>query len=128
MTVDKEQLLETMKRFALDKNRNWISSQEFCAESGISLNQVLRLFPRWNDAVKAAGLSPLDKRGRPDVEKGYTRDELLQKVREVALNLGKDRLTEAEFTKITKVSYRPIHRLFGDWQNFYQRQGYRFIH
>ena len=121
--MGKDKLIEILKQFALNKNRNWVTQKEFCAETGISLNQILRHFPRWNDAVQAAGLSPLDKRGRPDVEKGYSREELLQKVREVAKSLGKDILTEAEFTKITKVSYRPIHRLFGDWQKFLSEAG-----
>ena len=61
MEVTREVLVEEIKRIANKLGRDYLSITEFSAETGISLSQVLRYFDKWNDAVKEAGLRPLDK-------------------------------------------------------------------
>lgn len=112
-----------IKEFAAKKGRNWLTAKEFCWESGITAKQLYKHFDRWNDAVVKAGLQALDYRGRPDEKRGYSKKELLDKIREVASKLKKNYLAETEFTKATGISYRPIHRLFGSWKQAVKEAG-----
>jgi hypothetical protein len=54
---DKKQILKSIALIARKLNRA-PSRSEFIAGSGISLYFVLRSFPKWSDAVRAAGLQP----------------------------------------------------------------------
>lgn len=42
------------------------SLQQFVASTGVSKHSLLRLFPRWNDAVSAARLQPCRRYSRPE--------------------------------------------------------------
>jgi len=70
-----------------------------------------------------AGLRPLDETGRPDRPKGMTREHLIQSVLHIAEEPGRKGISETEFTKKTGISYRPIHRLFGSWEQFVTEAG-----
>lgn len=102
-----------------------MSHAEFLSASGIPHRALHKHFPRWNEAVTAAGLAPLDNRGRPDQKKGYSSDTLLSKLKELATRLGRDYVSQEEFTEQTRISYRPINRLFGDWDKFLLAAGLR---
>ena len=122
-TLTGEQLLEAVRRLAVNKGREWVSREEFVRETGIPFKHVLTEFLRWNAFIEAAGLKPLDERGRPDIEKGYSREKLMGKLRELAQQNKTDVITESEFTHATGISYRPIHRHFGNWNQFVTEAG-----
>jgi len=50
---------------------------------------------------------------------------LIQRVKGLAQELHRNYLSLQEFTKHTGISYRPIHRLFGDWTLFLSAAGLR---
>ena len=123
MTHSKEEILQAIRHLAKDQRRNWLTFKEFIKSSRLSRKQFFKHFTKWNDAVMLAGLQPLDRTGRPDQKKGYSRDDLLQSARQLAAKMHRDILTEAEFTEATGISYRPIHRVFGSWNSFLAEAG-----
>ncbi len=124
--VTKEDVLEAIRQLAASKSRNWLTYNEFFTESGITQNQFHKHFIRYNDAVAAAGLRPLSKTGRPDQQKGMRKEQLIQSANELAQKLGRRDISQVEFTKYVGISYRPIHRLFGTWDQFVQEVGLCF--
>lgn len=123
MSLSKDDLIKKIQEIAHKNGQDFLSSKEFLSKAGISMKQVLRHFDRWNDAILEAGLSPLDKNGRPDQVKGYTSNELVEKVKELARTLSRNYLSLEEFTNHTGISYRPIYRHFGDWVSFLKVAG-----
>lgn len=121
--MTKQVIIDTIRNLAEKKGRDWLTRSEFLAESGISQHQFANYFARWNDAVVEAGLNPLDKTGRPDRPKGMTKEHLIESLLRVADELGRKAISETEFTKKTGISYRPIHRLFGNWENLVTEAG-----
>lgn len=121
--ITKQNIIDAIRNLAEKKGRNWLASNEFFAESGISQHQFFNHFDRWNNAVIQAGLQPLDKAGRPDKPKGITKEYLIQTVLHIANELGRKAISQTEFTKKTGISYRPINRLFNNWENFVTEAG-----
>jgi hypothetical protein len=121
--ITKQDIIAAIQKLAKKKDRNWLTRLEFKAESGISQHQLSKHFARWNDAVAQAGLHPLDKTGRPDQPKGMTEEHLLQTALRVSDQLGRKAISQTEFTKISGITYRPIHRLFGNWEQFVTKAG-----
>lgn len=116
MDITRESLIEEIRRVAQKLGRDYLSINEFYTETGISQPQVLRYFDRWNDAVIEAGLKPLDKKGRPDKVRGLQKHQLIERMKEVAQEIGTDYLTRQEFQKRTGVTWSPVYRLFpGGW-------------
>jgi hypothetical protein len=114
----RDELIDALKEFAVKKQRDWVTRKEFVAESGVSWKRVLKHFARWNNFTESAGLKPLGNKGRPDIDKGYSREELLTALSTFATEQQTDISSEAAFCKAIGISYKPIHRLFGDWNGF----------
>jgi hypothetical protein len=123
MALGRDQLITKIQQVARELGQPFLSREQFFSRANVSSKQILKFFTRWNDAVCAAGLQPLDERGRPGVTKGFNREELIQRVKGLAQELHRDYLSLQEFTKRTGISYRPIHRLFGDWTLFLSEAG-----
>ena len=121
--ITRQDIIAAIQNLAKKKGRNWLTRLEFQAESGISQHQFSNHFARWNDAVAQAGLRPLDQTGRPDKHKGMTREYLIQSALQVSHELDRKAISETEFTKMTGITYRPIHRLFGNWEQFVTEVG-----
>ena len=121
--MTKDLLVQIIRQLADSKGQTWLSHKEFLAESGITSYQLKKHFIRWNDAVVAAGLQPLDKTGRPDKTRGMTKQELLNLAEQIASRLKRRMMSQAEFTREAGISYRPIHRLFGSWESFTSEAG-----
>jgi hypothetical protein len=121
--VQKRDIVEAIQTLAKQKGRDWLTHGEFFAESSISQHQFHSHFARWNDAIVEAGLRALDRTGRPDQQRGMTKEQLIESVLRVAEELGRKAISETEFTKRTGISYRPIHRLFGSWAQFVTEAG-----
>ena len=123
--IKRDELLNLLKKFATKKGRSWISCNEFAKESGVSMKQVLKYFVRWNAFVEAAGLQPLGKKGMPDAQKGYSRDELITTLREFGKKHQTDIISMTNFHTATGISCRPIYRIFGDWNAFLSAGGFK---
>lgn len=121
--ITKDQIVQTIRHLAKSKRQTWLSHKDFLAESEITSYQLKKHFIRWNDAVAAAGLQPLDRTGRPDKTRGMTKQELLTLANQITSRLGTRRMSQSEFTEEAGISYRPIHRLFGSWESFASEAG-----
>jgi hypothetical protein len=121
--VTKNDVLQALRKLAEKKGRDWLTCKEFVSESGIGLKQVLVYFDRWNEAVAQAGLRTLDRRGRPDKKRGYSKEELLNLIGQLAKKLKRNYVAKSEFTEETGIIWRPIHRLFGGWEQFAKQAG-----
>ena len=121
--ITREGLVQAVRRIAAAKGQNWLSHQQFLTESGITSYQLKQHFFRWNEAVAAAGLQVLDRKGRPDRIRGMKKQELLALAGEIASRLGRRVMSQAEFTREAGISDRPIYRLFGTWEAFVSEAG-----
>ncbi|MBI2999762.1 MAG: hypothetical protein HYY46_15130 [Deltaproteobacteria bacterium] len=125
MAITRDQIVERIRDLARAKGETCLTRKDFFDASGVSQRLLHKHFPRWNDAVIAAGLIPLGHRGRPGRKKGFSPDVLIEKLKGVAKQLNRDYVSQVEFTKQTRISYRPINRLFGDWDKFVVAAGLR---
>jgi hypothetical protein len=111
----KEEIIEKIKQLALENKKNYLSSKDFLTKYNISIKKIIKNFGSWNNAIQMAGLMPLSKSGKPDIIKGYEKEEIIEKIKSTALKLGKNSLTLHEFCKETGISERPIYRFFKNW-------------
>jgi len=121
----KNEIVEIIKQVAKKSGKDWLTFNEFIKESGISRKIFFKLFEKWNDAIRQAGLKPLDERGRPNFKKGYLKEELINKAKEIKEKLKIDYISQIDFTKESGISERPIYRLFGKWENFAKEAGFK---
>lgn len=123
MAISRSEIVDKIRDVALQLGQEYLSWLQFHDHSGISNKQLHKHFTKWNDAVLAAGLQPLDKRGLPNKTKGYSKDELINRAREVAQKNSQEYLSLEKFTLQTGISYRPVYRHFGDWTSFLNAVG-----
>ncbi len=101
-----------------------ISIMQFYRETGINDTNVYLLFENWADLRVQAGLPPrINRKGRWAV---YTKEQLLELVREAAEEFGED-ITLGEFTRQSGVTNKPIVRLFGSWVKLKKAAGLNAI-
>src|SRR5262245_36680499 len=84
------------------------SLMEFIARAGISKHSVFRLFPRWNDAVRAAGLQPRRLYWRPK------NNELLKDWGETVRKM-RALPSRSAYRLNGKYYHRTLERRFGGW-------------
>jgi hypothetical protein len=82
---------------------------EFIRRAGISKHSVFRIFPRWNDAVRAAGVAPRRLHVRPKDE------ELLKDWGEMVRVTGALPSRRA-YRRIGNYEPRTLERRFGEWE------------
>ncbi|ODS31867.1 MAG: hypothetical protein SCARUB_03012 [Candidatus Scalindua rubra] len=121
--ITKDYIIQTVRQVANSKGQNWLTNKEFFDASDVTTYQFRKHFLRWNDAITAAGLTPLGKRGRPHRQRGYKKEELIVAVQNLAAKLKRDYVSITEFTKQTVISDRPIYRIFGTWEQFVREAG-----
>lgn len=118
----KNDILQAIQNLARLKGRNWLGRKEFVRETGISEYYVYKYFDNWNDAIKEAGLKPMDKNFRP-FAKSYSKEDILKKMREIAKKLERNYLSRSEFTKETGIQWRTIRKLFANWEQAVKEAG-----
>src|SRR6516225_6977710 len=80
---NRQQIADAIAAVALKLGRG-PTQLEFLARSNISRHDVLRIYPKWNDAVRAAGLQPrrcggaAKGRGAPSVPQRITYGNLME--------------------------------------------------
>jgi len=120
----RNEIVNIIKQIADKDGNNWMTFKEFIKRSGISRKTFFKTFEKWNDAVREAGLQPLDEKGRPDSKKGYSKEDLINKAKKIKEKLKAVYISQIDFLKEAGISERPINRLFGNWENFIKEVGF----
>lgn len=106
--MDRETIIKEIRRIAAELGSNVLSKSEFESRSGISERQIYKYFDSWNEAVKAAGLTPVYV-GRIDDA------ELFHEMKEAFVKFG-GVCTRMKFGKLCKYSEKTYGR-FGTWDD-----------
>jgi hypothetical protein len=104
---DKQEILDSIAAVAKRLGRA-PSRSEFAARARISRHSVRQFFPRWNDAVRAAGFRPHRQNAQPH------NGELLRDWGE-AVRRRKDLLARRAYQREGKYDYRTMEKRFGAW-------------
>jgi hypothetical protein len=114
--MDREAVLEDIRRVARVLDRDWVTHSEYARHGGFGVKKVLRTFARWNDAVRAAGLTPLEPgRGAHRTRKLLGAEDIITEIRRVARLPDKQTVSVREFNKHASFSERSVNRVFGTW-------------
>lgn len=84
------------------------TSKEYEKDGRYSVTQTQKIFGSWNDALRASGFDPHEKKWIPD-------DILLEGIHDLVERLGKVP-TAAEMCDHGRFSHRPYFRRWGGWQ------------
>lgn len=107
---ERQQLLEAIARVAKGKGTAVLSSKEFSAATGISLNRIYQIFDGWRDACEQAGI-PAHMQNVP-----INNDMLFEDMRRVFIE--QDGIcTRTKFGKLSKYSVDTLKKRFGAWPN-----------
>lgn len=95
-----------------------LTFHEFCRLSGISQSTVVARFGRWLLFKKRLGYGE----NRPKVLSGPTREELIQRLKNVAKQVG-ERVTLSEFQRQTGISATVVYSRFRSWTELREQAG-----
>lgn len=107
MNPDREAILAEIKRVAKETGSNTLSKPDFKRKTGISEYQVSKHFDCWNDAVEAAGLTPVLFRRLDD-------EALFKEMLRVFVENG-GICTRTQFQKLCCYSVDTYKKHFGKW-------------
>ena len=107
--MDRETIVKEIKRIASETGSNHVSKQKFKSQSGINQYQINKHFDSWNEAVKAAGLTPVDMSRIDDTE-------LFREMKDVFVEFG-GVCTKMKFDKLCEYSIDVYRSRFGKWNN-----------
>jgi HNH endonuclease len=112
---DKKHILNSIAAVAKQLGRA-PSRAEFISRSGISLHFVLRSFPKWIDAIRAAGLRPYSLNVRPD-DRALLEDwgKTVRRNRPILKNLA--RLPRHIYRRQGKYNPHTLAKRFGGWSS-----------
>lgn len=120
--TERDDILDDIRRVASQLDKDWVTRSEYKRHGRFGIKQVMRTFLRWNDAIRAAGLSPIppgvrapaaleerEKTGR------ITDEELRAEFMRVYGALGKVP-TMYEFANTARFSTATYATRFGSWR------------
>ncbi len=107
--MDKETIIQEIRRIATELGTGSLSRSQFKSKSGISEWQIYKHFDSWNEAVEAAGLTPIDVSRIDD-------EELFREMRNVFVKFG-GVCSRMKFDKLCKYSADVYKKRFGKWNN-----------
>ena len=112
-SYDDEALIAEIRRVAELVATAKLTRVEFEKHARIGATILRRRFGSWKAALELAGLGErFDGSSRP-----LSREEVLEAMRRTAAALHKDSLTFRELQLHTRLTIKPIHRLFGSWKH-----------
>ena len=85
---------------------------DFCNFAGVSSTTIVRRFKGWLEFRRRAGLPPKDRRNY--MLQRYTRDEIIDRLRVIAPQVGPD-ITLKEFLARTGIADGTFYRYFKSW-------------
>jgi hypothetical protein len=115
--MDREAILADIRRVARLLDKDWVSRAEFQRHGTVGVNRVMHSFGTWNNAVMAAGLTPLEPGGSAAHRaRGVLGAEgIVSEIRRVARLLDKETVSTGEFRKHARFSQQCVRRVFGTW-------------
>ena len=107
LMTDKQRVLDSIAKIAKELGRT-PSLLEFVSRAGISKYSVWQFFPRWNDAVRAAGLPPC---------RLYVRLEDSELLKDWGETVRKKRAVPSRRAYLIEGKYEPrtLEKRFGEW-------------
>ena len=112
---DKKQILNSIAAIAKKLGRA-PSRAEFISRSGISLHFVLRSFPKWSDAIRAAGLRPYSLNVRVE-DRALLEDWGKVVGRNRAILRNRARLPRHVYRRQGKYNPHTLAKRFGGWSS-----------
>jgi len=113
----RDELLEAIRKAGYS-GRNAVSKRQFMRVTGFSVDRVKRHYRYWNDAVRDAGLRPLDSQGWVFTRLAQQRVQMIFLLRAFTRNCGGRCPTFQVFRDSTGISAENIARAFGGWKQF----------
>jgi hypothetical protein len=105
--MDRETIIKEIRRIAQETGTDTVSNSEFRSKSGISEWHIFKHFDSWNEAVEAAGLTPIDTRRIDDAE-------LFREMKDVFVKFG-GVCTRRKFRELCKYGTTVYVTHFGKW-------------
>ena len=112
--VDDAELLEDLRRAAQQLGKGRLGASDYRRLGGYSPTTVVRRFGSWNAAIERAGLT---------APAPASDEELLEDLRQVARQLGRDRLGQTEYNRHGRYNSQMMARRFGSWGKALARAG-----
>ena len=107
---DREMILSEIRRVAKEADTDTLARSVFIRESGISEHHILKFFDCWNDAIEAAGLTPVLIRRIDD-------EVLLQEMLRVFIDNGGVCSSRVKFDKLCRYGVDTYKKHFGKWNS-----------
>ena len=111
-----QELLDDLKRVASELRKDKVTGDEYAVKGKFAVTTIARRFGTWNSALEKAGLNAT-------VYQNKSSKELLDDLKKVAAELGKDSITQNEYTDKGKFGITTITARFGSWNKALQRAG-----
>jgi hypothetical protein len=110
--VEDAELLEDLRRAARRLGQKSLGASDYRRLGGYSPTTVVRRFGSWNAAIERAGLT---------APAPASDEALLEDLRRVARQLGRDRLGQTEYDREGRYNSQMMARHFGSWSKALER-------
>ncbi len=113
-------ILDQIRRVVGIANRPVLYARDFKEHTGISAAYVCKRFGGWQAALERAGV------GHMCGFRTHSREEILDLIREVSQEAGRDDLDAAVFQSRTGIGYATVSRFFESWRHAREEAGFSF--
>jgi hypothetical protein len=109
-TLDKQALVDAIRKAIEESGNNWISLRQFLSHSGLKNSDIFRYFSTWSEAVEASGIEL-----KPDNQKIAIEDllvdwaEVVRRLRQIP--------ARRNYRFVGRYSYGAFRRRFGSWSD-----------
>jgi hypothetical protein len=114
--VPEQELLDDLKRVANEIGSDSLSMDEYNSPGKYGIRTIQTRFGTWNNALKKAGLEI-------SLNLNISDQELLEDLKSVANQIGKNKLTQKIYNETGKYGVRTIQKRFGTWNNTLKKAG-----
>ena len=114
-----DEIITDLKRVAESEGTTTLTQRLYTESGKFNCSTVSRRFGSWAQAVAKAGLTPGDNR-RP---LRVSDKQLLEDMRRVAQDLGKDTVGMKEYGERGRYAYNTVNRRFGSWNKALRSAG-----
>lgn len=111
----KEEIIKEIQRIANELNRDTLTEKLFNKHSNsMAISTVKYYFGSWSEAIRRAGLKPIDPYKPPHRHK-YSDDELISEIIRISKILSQETLSVKEFDHYSAIDSSTITKRFGSW-------------
>ncbi len=128
-SYDEASLLAEIRRVAELIETPHIPQAEFNRLAKASSSMIRRRFGTWEEALDRAGLphrysgAPVSKKFLADGRHAFTDEQLIQDLKDVALNIGDTPITMEIYNRHGRANAETIRRRFGSWWKALEKAG-----